>query len=68
MNPTRNHELRVQSLALLSGSSIAMSCGVDRRRGSDPKFLWLWHRPAAAAPIRPLALEPPYVALKRQKN
>ena len=37
----------------------------------DPALLWLWRRPAAAAPIRPLAWEPPYaagVALKRQIN
>ena len=25
-------------------------------------LLWLWCRPAAAAPIRPLAWEPPYAA------
>ena len=37
-------------------------------------LLWLWHRPAATALIRPLAWEPPYatgVALemaKRQKK
>ena len=37
-----------------------MSCGVGRRRGSDPESLWLWHRLAATAPIRPLAWEPPY--------
>ena len=36
-----------------------MSCGVGRRRGSDLALLWLWYRPAAAAPIRPLAWEPP---------
>ena len=29
------------------------------RRGSDPALLWLWCRPAAIAPIRPLAWEPP---------
>ena len=37
----------------------------------DPMLLWLWCRPAAEAPIRPLAWEPPYatgVALKRQKK
>ena len=48
-----------------------MSYGVGRRRGSDPTLLWLWRGPAAAAPIRPLAWEPPYVAgaaLKRQKK
>ena len=37
-----------------------MSYGVGRRRGSDPTLLWLWYRPAATAPIRPLAWEPPY--------
>ena len=34
-------------------------------------MLWLWCRPAAVAPIRPLAWEPPYAsstALKRQKK
>ena len=37
-----------------------MSCGVGLRCGSDPALLWLWRRLAAAAPIRPLAWEPPY--------
>ena len=48
-----------------------MSCDVGHRHGLDPALLWLWHRPAAAAPIGPLAWEPPYavsVALKRQKK
>jgi len=48
-----------------------MSCGVDCRHGSDPALLWLWHRLAAVAPIRPLAWEPPYAAgaaLKRPKK
>ena len=36
-----------------------MSCGVGCRHGSDPALLWLWRRLAAAAPIRPLAWEPP---------
>ena len=26
----------------------------------DPALQWLWRRPAAVAPIRPLAWEPPY--------
>ena len=76
--------LQVQSLALLSGlrirwcrsqtwlgSSVAVSCGVGCRRGLDPVLLWLWRRPVAVAPIRPLAWEPPYavgVALKIQKT
>ena len=38
-----------------------MSCGVGRRRGSDPQLLWLWPRSAGVAPIGPLAWEPPYV-------
>ena len=39
-----------------------MSCGVGRRRSSDPVLLllWLWCRLAATAPIRPPSLEPPY--------
>ena len=37
-----------------------MTCGVGRRRGSDPALLWLWRRPAATAPIGSLAWEPPY--------
>ena len=46
-----------------------MSCGVVRRHGSDPELLWLWHRLAAVAVIRPLVWEPPHAAgaaLKRQ--
>ena len=48
-----------------------MSCGVGCRLGSDPQLLWLWYKPAAAVPIRPLAWETPYAsdaALKRQKK
>ena len=48
-----------------------MSCGVGCRRGSDPALLWLWCRPAATAPIRPLAWEPPYAegaALEKAKR
>ena len=48
-----------------------VSCGVGRRCGSDSACLWLWCRPAAVAPIRPLTWEPPYavgVALKSQKK
>ena len=39
-----------------------MSYGVGHRCGSDPTLLWLWHRPEATAPIRPLAWEPSYAA------
>ena len=48
-----------------------MSCGVGRRRGLDPALLWLWLRPVAAAPIRPLAWEPPYAmgaGIEKTKN
>ena len=48
-----------------------MSCGEGRRRGSDPALLWLWRRPVATAPIRPLTWEPPYatgVALEKAKR
>ena len=48
-----------------------MSCDVGHRFSLDLALLWLWHRPAAVAPIRPLAWKPPYamgVALKRQKT
>ena len=37
-----------------------MSCDIGYRRNSV--LLWLWCRPAATAPIRPLAWEPPYAA------
>ena len=48
-----------------------MSCDVCHRRGLDPVLLWLWCRPAAAAPIRPLAWELTYamgVVLKSKKK
>ena len=53
------------------GSGVVMSCGVGLRHGLDLALLWLWRRPAATAPIRPLAWEAPCgmgVALKRQKT
>ena len=48
-----------------------MSYGVGRRHSLDPELLWLWYRPAAAAPIQPLVWELPYgagAALKRQNK
>ena len=50
---------------------VAVSYGVGRRGGLDPKLLWLWCRLAAVAPIRPLARELPYAicaALKSKKK
>ena len=67
-NPTRNHEVAGSIPAPAQWvndpirSGVAVSCGVGCRRGSDPALLWLRRRPAATAPIRPLAWEPPYAA------
>ena len=51
--------------------ALPVSCGVGHRRSLEPILLWLWHRPAAVARIRPLAWEPPYamggLALKSKK-
>ena len=72
-NPTRNHE----ALGTVPGFSQwlrVQHChehGVGHRRSSDLMLLWLWCRPAAAAPIGPLAWEPPYamgMALKGKKK
>ena len=41
------------------------------QRVKDPELLWLWCRPAAAAPIQPLAWGFSYAVgavLKKQKN
>ena len=47
-----------------------MSCGVDHSCNLDPTWLWLYHRPAAVAPIWPLAWELPYAegAALKQTN
>ena len=75
-NPTRNHEVAGSVPALAQwakGSGVAVSCGVGCRRSSDLALLWLWRRPVATAPIRPLAWEPPCASgaaqemAKRQK-
>ena len=45
-----------------------MNCSVGHRHGLDLVLLWLWHRPAAIALIRPLAWEPPYATDVAQKE
>ena len=48
-----------------------MSCGAGHRCGSDPVLLWQWRKPAAVAPIQPLAWELPCamsMALKKQRK
>ena len=51
-NPTRNHEVArlIPGLAQWVNDPIR-HCGVGRRHGSDAVLLWLWHKPAATAPI-----------------
>ena len=58
--------MQVPSLALLSGLriGIAVNCGVGHRCSSDPALLWLWCRPAAIAPIGPLAWELSYAVVR----
>ena len=76
-NPTRNHKVAGLIPGLIQWVKdpvLPVSCGIGHGCSSDPTLLWLWRRPAATAPIRPLAWEPPYavgVALentKRQKK
>ena len=60
MNSTIIHEgygFYPQPHSAGQGSGTAMSCGVGCKCGSDPPLLGLWCRPAAVAPIRPLAWE-----------
>uniref|UniRef100_A0A8D0YNA3 Uncharacterized protein n=1 Tax=Sus scrofa TaxID=9823 RepID=A0A8D0YNA3_PIG len=64
------NEVKCPLCPLSSQSPMAIEIGhyfqhtniVGLRRGSDPALLWLWRRPVATAPIRPLAWEPPYAA------
>ena len=50
---------------------VVVCCGVGLRCSLDLTLLWLWHRLAAVAPIRPQAWKLPYAAreaLKRKKK
>ena len=51
--------MQVRSPASLSGLRIWCG-GLGHGQGLNPKLLWLWGKPAAAAPTRPLAWESPY--------
>ena len=64
-----------EDLGSIPGSPLqvkdALSCGAGRRHGSDLAWLWLWHRPAATAPIPTPSWKLPHavgVALKKQKK
>ena len=45
-----------------------MSCGIGLRRGLDPVLPWVWCRPVATAPIRPLAWELSFATLEAKKE
>ena len=61
INPTSIHEDSdsIPGPAQWVKASIAMSCSIVHRYSWDLALLWLWHRPAAAAPIQPLPWELP---------
>ena len=45
----------IPGLALWVMDPALLSCSIVRRHSSDPALLWLWCKPAAVAPIQPLA-------------
>ena len=68
--PLVNMRLRIQSLASLSGLRVQhcckLWCRLQMQLGSP--LLWLWHGPAAVAPIQPLASICLWYSPKEQKN
>ena len=61
----------IPGLTLWVRDPAALSCGIDRRQGSDLALLWVWCRLAAIALIRLLPWELPYatgMALKSRKK
>ena len=61
INPSSIHEDAGSILDLAQwGPVIAVSHDLGHRHSLDLPLLWLWSRPAAAAPIQPLAFELPY--------
>ena len=72
-NPTNIHEDagQIPGPAWWGKDLEFLGFSIVRRNGQDPALLWLWRKPAAAAPIRPLAWELPYAvgaALKKDQN
>ena len=63
-NPTSIHE----DVRLSPGLAHGLRIQCHHRCGLDPMFLGLGHRLTAAAPIQPLAREPPYAAGAAQKK